>query len=77
MKKYAAQKQSDALMLVIEEPTGNVMFAGATREGRPLVNKLNGGCGFNGYTPEFMFHRFIVGDDRSEQKILVKGIPNV
>jgi hypothetical protein len=77
MKKYAAQKHSDMLMIVTEEPTGNIMFAGLPREGRPLVNKLNGGCGFNGYTPEFMFHRFVVGEDHNEQKILVKGKVNV
>lgn len=77
MKKYETQKQSDQLMLVIEKPTGNVMFAGAPREGRPFVNRLNGGCGFNGFTPEFMFHRFVTDERQNEQHILVEGKINV
>lgn len=77
MKKYAAQRLSDKYMIVVEEPTGNVMFTGSPREARPLVNKLNGGCGFNGYTPEFMFHRFVVSEHQGEQHIFVKGTPNV
>lgn len=73
MKKYCAEKQSDELMLVIEQPTGNVMFAGTPREGRPLVNRLNGGCGFNGFTPSFMFNRFIVDEAQPTQDILVQA----
>jgi hypothetical protein len=77
MKKYVADKQSDRLMIVTEQPTGNIMFAGLPRDGRPLVNKLNGGCGFNGYTPSFMFNRFIVSEHQPKQDILVKGVINV
>jgi hypothetical protein len=78
MKKYQACKYSDILMTVVENPTGNVMYAGSPREGRPLVNKLNGGCGFNGFTPEFMFHRFSPnGQPTNEQHIFVEGKINV
>lgn len=77
MKKYEAQRESDRLMLVIEKPTGNVMYAGAPQSARPFANKLNGGCGFNGLTPEFMFHRFIVSAAQREQNIFIEGKINV
>lgn len=73
MKKYEMQKLSDGHAYVVENPTSNVMFAGAPREARPFTNKLNGGCGFNGFTPEFMFHRFVTDHCQGEQKIFVKG----
>lgn len=73
MKKYVSERRTPNLMFVVEKPTGNIMFAGLPSTGKELVNNLNGGCGFNGYTPRFMFNRFIVSELQPQQDILIEG----
>ncbi len=77
MKKYVVQPTMKdgvhKVMSIIEKPTGNVMYMGSMKVARPLVNQLNGGGGFNGYTPSFMFNRFIVNETQPDQNILVES----
>lgn len=53
LKTYRYDQQ-DSKYVVIEKPTNNIIFKTNSKdEAKAITNKLNGGQGFAGWTPEF------------------------
>lgn len=59
--KYEPDEQGTQAYMtykVVEVPTGNIIKSDVPhKENRHMINFLNGGGGFNGWTPEFFLQR--------------------
>lgn len=61
VKNYKVDLQPGPKCRVIEQPTGLVVAnTNDPREAKKFANILNGGNGFNGFTPSFFLHRWRV-----------------
>lgn len=60
MKSVKPYKVDGITCEVVENPTGLAIARGNnTRDAKQIANFLNGGNGFNGYTPQFFLSRLV------------------
>lgn len=60
IKPYKCEVYNGNCTVVREVPTGQIVGTfQKPREAKPFASFLNGGNGFNGYTPQFFLNRLV------------------
>lgn len=61
MTNYKMEVNADMTVSVVEQKTGLTLYSNLSAvEARSLMRQLNGGRGFNGFTPDFFMGRLQV-----------------